>query len=286
MKRSAPLPFLIRYAGRRSVLILLLALLGAAGAARAQSKNAGNEQLAVALSAPGKPGVLHVKLIGGSISVTGYNGKDVLIEAEGGARRPPRGPAPEGLRRVDTGSNLDLTAEEKDNHVYVKVPPGNRTVNLTIKVPQRFSLRIGTVQDGDITVSNVDGELEINNVNGGIALTQVAGSAVANTVNGPITASFREVTAGAPMAFSTVNGKVDLSLPAKTKASLKLKSDFGEVYSDFELVTEQKQAKTARNANGLYRLNVDEWTHSKLNGGGAEILLKSLQGDIYIRRAK
>ncbi|TLM90155.1 DUF4097 domain-containing protein [Hymenobacter jeollabukensis] len=267
-------------------MVLLLALLGPAGGAQAQSKNTSNEQLTVALSAPGKPGVLHVKLIGGSISVTGYNGKDVLVEAEGAARRPPRGPAPEGLRRVDTGSNLDITVEEKENHVYVKTPPGNRTVNLTIKVPQRFSLRVATVQDGDITVSNVDGELEINNVNGGIALTQVAGSAVANTVNGPITASFRDVTAGAPMAFSTVNGKVDLTLPAKTKASLKLKSDFGEVYSDFELVTEQKQVKTSRNANGLYRLNVDEWTYGKLNGGGAEILLKSLQGNIYIRRAK
>ncbi|MCC3157425.1 DUF4097 domain-containing protein [Hymenobacter sp. 15J16-1T3B] len=285
MKRSAPPLSLIPRASLCSTL-LLLALLSGPGPARAQSKSAANEQLTVALSAPGKPGVLHVRLIGGSINVTGYNGKDVLIEAEGGTRRPSRGPAPEGLRRVDTGSNLDLSVEEKDNHVYVKAPPGNRTVNLTIKVPQRFSLRVATVQDGDISVSNVDGELEINNVNGGIALTQVAGSAVANTVNGPITASFRDVTAGAPMAFSTVNGKVDLSLPAKTKASLKLKSDFGEVYSDFELVTEQKQAKTSRNTDGMYRLNVDEWTYGKLNGGGAEILLKSLQGDIYIRRTK
>ncbi|GAB2966450.1 hypothetical protein GCM10027048_41070 [Hymenobacter coalescens] len=295
-----PAPFLRQAARRSSLLLLAVAL---ASPLRAQT--GGKEQLSVALSAPAKPGTLHVKLVSGSINVVGYGGKEVLIAAETGPRssphrgpgpsdigpRPGRGPTPPtgpGMRRIDSNASFDLTAEEKDNHVYVRSQSWQRPVNLTIKVPQRFSLQISTVQDGDITVENVSGELEVNNVNGAIELNQVSGSAVATTVNGPVTASFKTVTAGAPMAFSTVNGKVDVGLPASTKASLKLKSDHGEIYSDFDLTTERNALKASRptGTNGMYRLSVDEWNYGKLNGGGAEIMLKSLQGNIYIRKNK
>jgi hypothetical protein len=265
---------------------LLLLTLAAALPLRAQT---GKDQLTIALSAPTKPGTLHVKLVSGSINVVGYSGKEVVIEAAagtGGRKRNDEPSAPGGMRRVSTGNGFDISAQEENNHVHVRTDSWRAPVNLVIKVPQRFSLQISTVQNGDVVVENVSGELEVNNVNGGIQLNQVSGSAVATTVNGPITASFREVSAGTPMAFSTVNGKVDLTLPPKTKASLKLKSDRGEIYSDFDLVTERKETRASSSGNGMYRLSVDDWTYGKLNGGGAEIMLKSLQGNLYIRKAK
>ena len=54
---------------------------------------------------------------------------------------------------------------------------------MTIWVPQKFSLKLSTVNNGDITVDNATGELEITNVNGAIKLSQVAGSKAANTLN-------------------------------------------------------------------------------------------------------
>src|SRR5690349_14418490 len=43
---------------------------------------AGNkEQVVVTLSEPGKPGLLDVDLVGGSITVQGYAGKEVIIDA-------------------------------------------------------------------------------------------------------------------------------------------------------------------------------------------------------------
>ncbi|TGE24568.1 hypothetical protein E5K00_04970 [Hymenobacter aquaticus] len=265
-------------------LLLLLTTLGVA----AQSK----EQLVVPLSAPGKPGLLKVKTVNGSITVVGYAGKDVLIDASAKGRNDddddddqdrPRN----GLKRVSGNANFDVTAEENDNRVTVKSSSWQQPVNLTIKVPQRFALQLSTVNDGDIVVENVSGELEVSNVNGDVVLRQVGGSAVANTVNGAIKATFKTVTGGAPMAFSTVNGQVDVTLPASTKAALKLKSDQGDVYSDFDLTAEKAPAPVKRTVqNGVYRLNADGWTYGKLNGGGAEIMMKSLMGDIFIRRAK
>ncbi len=37
------------------------------------------------------------------------------------------------------------------------------------------------------------------------------------------------------MSFSTMNGDVDVTMPGDVKARVKLKSDNGEIYSDFEV---------------------------------------------------
>lgn len=287
----------------KPLLALLLAL--AAGPLAAQTK----EQLVVALSTPGKAGVLHVKLVNGSIRVEGYNGKDVVIDVASrarsrgddsddvrgprpnlGASRPPGRSGAEingGMRRISQGQSLDVTAQEKDNHVYIRTQSHQHPVDLVVKVPRQFSLQIGTVNDGDIAVSNLTGELEVSNVNGGIRLSDVAGSAVLSTVNGDIVADFREVTGGVPMAFSSVNGKIDLTMPARTKADLKLKSERGEIYSDFEMSLNNAAPKATRTAkDGTYRVSIESWTSGKINGGGAEFMLKTLNGDIYIRKAK
>jgi hypothetical protein len=281
---------LLRFSLARRVAggIGLMLLTSIYGTALAQ---ASKEQLVVALSNPGKPGLVSVKLVGGSITVIGYSGKDVVIDATARTgRQATSRPVPAnatGMKRIDTSSSFDLTADEANNQVSIKTSSWKNPIDLVIKVPQRFSLQIGTVQSGNITVENVSGELEVSNVNGAIQLNDVSGSAVANTVNGAVKATFKTVTAGAPMAFSTVNGAVDVTLPSSTKAALKLKSDHGEIYSDFDLVAEKSPAKVNRtNQAGMYRVSIDDWTYGKINDGGAEIMMKSLQGNIYIRKAK
>lgn len=267
---------------------LAMFFLGGALTARAQAAN--KEQLVVALSAPGKPGLLHLKQVAGSIHIIGYGGKDVVIDATAreGSRREPR-PAPaqaDGMRRIDNADGFELTAVEKNNRVNVSNDSYRRAIDLTIKVPRNFSLQVGTVQDGDITIEEVTGELEVSNVNGSIRLTQVGGSALLNTVNGSLVASFKTVTPNAPMAFSTVNGKIDVTFPGSLRANLKLKSDMGAIYSDFDMTVEKPAKPVSTAQNGVYRVSQDSWTSGKVNGGGAAITLKSLQGNLYIRKAK
>ncbi|AYA37553.1 hypothetical protein D3Y59_11135 [Hymenobacter oligotrophus] len=281
--------------------LLALLCLGWAGPLAAQNK----EQMSVALSSPGKPGVLHLKLVGGSITVAGYSGKEVLIEAaprSSGSRAgrppgppgPPSGPTPPtggpeggGMRRLSQVQGMDITAQEKNNHVYVNSDSWQRPIDFTVKVPRQFSLQVSTVNSGDILVQNVAGELEISNVNGSISLDDVAGSAVVSTVNGRVVASFRDVTPNAPMAFSSVNGKLDVTLPAKTKAAFKLKSDRGEIYSDFDMAVDASAPKVNRSSkDGVYRVSTDNWTYGKINGGGAEVMMQTMNGNIYIRKAK
>src|SRR6187399_976124 len=45
------------------------------------------EQMTVPLSEPGKPYKLNVDLVYGSIKIVGYEGKDIVIDAEAGDKR-------------------------------------------------------------------------------------------------------------------------------------------------------------------------------------------------------
>ncbi len=271
---------------------LLLALtLGSATHQAAAQTAPPKEQLTVELTAPAKPGLLEVKLVSGSLHVSGYSGKRVVVEAVG-RPRPAGKPAvekatPPGMKRLATTSPLGLTAAEKNNHVELSADSFRQSVDLTIKVPLSFSLKLGTMDSGDVVVENVQGELEISNVNGAIVLNQVSGSALANTVNGNLTVTFRKVTAGAPMAFSSLTGKVDVTLPVNTPATLKVKSTYGQVYSDFDVALEKRPVPATRTVQrGRSRLSADTWTYGTLNGGGAEITLQTMSGDILLHKAK
>ncbi|MBD2751597.1 DUF4097 family beta strand repeat-containing protein [Spirosoma validum] len=273
-----------------SIGILFISLL-TTGSLLAQ--NDVKEQLVVPLSDPGKPGTLRASLINGSIHVVGYTGKDVVIDivstanSRQGKRNESDEKASNGMKRINAGNPLDVSAREKNNTVNVEVNSIQQSVDLTIKVPQQFSLRIGTINHGEITVENVNGELEVNNVNGAIELNNISGSAVANTVNGAVKATFKSVSADAPMAFSTLNGNVDVTFPASAKMNVKLKSDRGDVFTDFDIDVDKGPSRVSRtNQNGMYRVSIDEWVQGKVNGGGREIMMKNMNGNIYVRKAK
>jgi hypothetical protein len=249
------------------------------------------EQLKVTLTYPAKPGLLEVNLIRGSVHVVGYAGKEVIVDAVSKTLQEreseSRDEAAKGMKRINSAGNLDLTIEEENNNVQISYRPTLNPLNLTIKVPEHFSLKIGTVNDGDITVDNVNGELEISNVNGAILLNTVSGSAVANTVNGQLKANFKTINQGAPMAFSTLNGNVDVTFPATAKFDLKLKSDRGEIYSDFDMDVVKSQPQTTRSTkDGLHKVSISGWVQGKVNGGGKEVMMKNMNGNIYIRKAK
>ncbi|WP_229209604.1 DUF4097 family beta strand repeat-containing protein [Dyadobacter koreensis] len=250
------------------------------------------EQISVALTDSSKPGSLEVKIIRGSIHIVGYAGKEVIVDAvskEGREKNEvSKDEAAKGLKRISSGRNgLDLTIEEEKNNVSIKVAIPKNPVNLTIKVPMNFDLRVGTVNEGDVKIENVSGEMEISNVNGAIQLTNVSGSVVANTVNGNLKGNFKAINQTAPMAFSTLNGAVDITFPASSKFDVKLKSDRGEIYSDFDIDVDKTVPKTVRTSNeGMQKVSISDWVQGKVNGGGKEVMMKNMNGNIYVRKAK
>jgi len=267
--------------------VAVLALLFMTTGMMAQSTD--KEQITVALSSPGKPYKLKVDLLTGSIKVTGHAADNIVVavEVEDDKNNKGKEKTKDGLKRISGGSGFELKATEKNNEVVVGSGSFFRKMDIEIKVPQNGTLVLKTVNDGDIVVSNVKGELEVNNTNGDVNLSGIAGSAIATTINGDISVSFTSVSDGKPMAFSSFNGDVNVTLPASTKANLKMKTDQGEIFSDFEVAVEKSAAApTKTNSGGVYKISKDSWVLGKINGGGAELMMKSWSGDLVIRKAK
>jgi DUF4097 and DUF4098 domain-containing protein YvlB len=250
------------------------------------------EKLTVPLTNPGKPYALKVSILSGSIKVSSYEGKDILIEVS--ARNKNKNEITEdsnnvGMRRITPKNSFDITAREDNNDITIDNNNNdrNKTIDLILKIPQDVKLKLSTVNSGEIEVENIKGELEVNNVNGAIKLTNISGSAVATTVNGNLTASFNTIDPKAPMAFTTLNGNVDITFPATVKSNLRLKSERGEIYTDFEIDIDKGEHKAGQTSqSGMYQLKLDDWVAGKINGGGPEILMKNMNGNIYVRKSK
>ena len=257
-----------------------------AGVATAQT---GSEKIPIPLTDPNRPMFLKVALISGGITVKGYSGKEVIVEAtRGKEEEEEQGEKKEGKLKLIPNTSLGLTAEEEDNTVSVSTGLrgiSNR-IDLTIQVPSACSMKLSTVNDGDIDVENVNGELEINNTNGAITLKQIAGSAVAQTVNGDVHVVFTRVSEQKSMSFSTLNGDIDVTFPASLKATVQLKSEQGEIYSDFDVQMQKTEARIDKNeqGKGKYRVTLEKAMRGTINFGGQELQFNSFNGSIYIRK--
>lgn len=244
------------------------------------------EEIVIPLSNPGSIGTLEVNQIYGGMTVTGYDGKEVVIIAKQKKFQTTQ-KMKNGLRKIQNNS-LALQAEESDNYVEVEAQNysggNNETMHLEIKVPREFNLKLSSINDGSIVVENVAGEMEISNVNDDITLNLVSGSAVVDTVNGEIKATFNRVTTGSLMAFTSFNGDVDISLPNDIKADFKMRTMRGEIYTGFDIEFDTSAPVVQKESSEKsYRVKIEKWVSGSANGGGTEITLNSHQGDLILR---
>ncbi|MBN1224000.1 MAG: hypothetical protein JXB23_12205 [Candidatus Aminicenantes bacterium] len=272
-------------------IIVTVALAFLAGAFLfAQEKPA--DRATVPFSNPAKPGMVEIGVHNGGITVKGYDGKEVIVEAKVRERMVQEEKSKKdvkGLRliRVPGGSGLEI--EEEDNEMQISASSLRQTVDLFIQVPYNTSLELSAHNNGNIIVENVSGDIEANNHNGSLTLTGISGSVVANTFNGPVTVTFTKVDPGKPMSFSTWNGNIDVSFPANIKARVKMKSERGDVYSDFDIQLEkapQKVEEDERAEGGGYRISFDKYIVGSINGGGPDYTFNNFNGDIYIRKSQ
>jgi DUF4097 and DUF4098 domain-containing protein YvlB len=252
------------------------------------------DRVSVPFRDPSRPGIVKVNhLMTGGITVKGYDGKEVVVEARlrGGrsSKKERSDNKTEGLKRIEIATT-GLTVEEEDNVVSVNTGPLGHAVDLSLQVPTATSLKLGCMNDGGILVEKVAGEIEANNLNGPVTLTNVSGVVVAHSLNGEVVIQMDKVTPDKSMSFSTLNGDIDVTLPPDIKAKVKLETQNGSIYSDFEIGLEKNprppSVEDGRKEGGKYRIVFDKGVVGTINGGGPEIRFKTLNGTIHIRKGK
>ncbi len=256
----------------------------------------GGNEFTIPFSDPAKRGKLKAHLNSGSITVKGTARKDVLVrysqevdrdhdhdDDDHGKDKDKSSSGRDGLRRIG-GGGLELEASENANLVKVSSGSWNVETNLEIEVPSGIDLNVSTYNDGDLMITNVQGEVELTNYNGEITALNISGSVVATTYNGDIKVTFDKVTEGKPMSYSNYNGDVDLTFPAATKATFKMKTESGDIFTGFDMNITSSGPVKQQDKSGSFKLKIDEWKRGDINGGGPEVTMKSYNGDLYIRK--
>jgi DUF4097 and DUF4098 domain-containing protein YvlB len=246
---------------------------------------AGGDRIPVTLSDPSRPARVKVGLVNGGITVKAYNGKEVVVEAHLRTRENSRSEG--GPKRLAI-STTGLSVEEENNEININTDSYMHPIDVTVSVPVRTSLKLRAVNDGDIVVTGVDGDLDVDDVNGSVTLNNISGSAMAHALNGHLHATFTKVDPQKAMAFSSLNGDIDVTFPADLKANVSIRSDQGDVFSDFDVqlkaASSQPVVEDGRGHGGKYRVKIDKTVHGTINGGGPEIQFRNFQGSIYIRK--
>ena len=240
-----------------------------------------SEQLVINLTQTSLPGQLTFENPKGSIKVTGYDGEVILVTGMLRFREAEK-IVNNGMKRIDQNA-LDISAEVNGNNVTLQCRTIGKTVDFDIKVPRNFSLKLKSLDNGIVEIFNINGEIEVEDANGDITLENVSGSAVLSSVYGKISAVFREVNPNSPMMFTSFEGDITITFPAAINARLKMKSEKGEILSDFDIKPVKRQSVVTRVENSrIYSL--EDWVVGSINTEGPEYIIKNYNGDIYLRK--
>ena len=93
------------------------------------------------------------------------------------------------------------------------------------------------------------------------------------------------------MSFSAMDGDIDITLPSALKADIKVKNLDGEVLTNFDIemipISTEGQNTGANNFTGInLGAMLGNNIYGKINGGGPEIRVTTLDGDIYVRKGE
>lgn len=244
------------------------------------------QMINIPLSNPCEPLTLEISIMSARIEVIGENREDVefAVSAEEGSRKII---TPSGTQNIK-GAAYTLEVEENDNHISVDTDWGRNKITVIVRVPRNENLDLSTTNDGEIIVSNIQGALELENTNGPITATNIAGSVIAETVNATIDVGFSSIDGSSAMSFSSINGDLIIGLPADAGVQLHLDSARGEIFSDFEVDVQPSKPIVERvdgRGRGRVQVRVENAIVANVNGGGSVIKLKTLNGDIQIRKS-
>jgi hypothetical protein len=279
-----------------------VALAGSAQAQRASRYEVVDESaMTRTLSfAAGGGRALDVRNITGFIHVEGTNDASVQMSIRKVVRAETRDDLAEAQRDVrldfkDGGPRVEATVTDRSGHVCGE-PWNDREprrdhvhyevrFDFTIRMPRNASLRLCTINGGDVVVNGTQGDFDVTNVNGLIDMRQVAGSGRAHTVNGPVTVTFI-ANPQQPSSFKTVNGNVDVLFLDGLAADFSMKTFNGGLFTDFDVQPLPSGAAAGERRDGRFVYRGNEFTRVRVGRGGPQITFETLNGNVRARRAE
>ncbi len=224
---------------------------------------------------------VRIVMASSEIKIVGHNSDEVIVETNSYQAPPARAQGLKALYNAaedNTGTGLSVTRE---GNILTITKARKGDGKYIIRIPKKASVAYTEANwnGGDFELADIDGEIELKLNNSRAELTNVAGPVVANSTNGGIQIKFRNLNQQKPSSISVVNGEIDITLHATTKANWKLRSHNGEVYTDFDMAL-------PKDKTDLQKIAGSNTVEGKTNGGGVEMNIYTINSDIYIRKSK
>lgn len=221
-------------------------------------------------------GDINIRSVNGRIDVTSWNREEVDIQAEIRVKAGSTQKAERFMERVKInidrmGNRLRIEGEyPRRNAGFIDWIFGdniNVSIHYSVKVPRQTNLTARSV-NGKVSAENITGTMTLQTTNGSIYGSELNGTANAHTVNGSIKIELQELTTNERMNLETTNGSIKLTLPSDAHADIRASTVNGSIHTDFPLTI---QGKISRKR-----------IQGKINGGGAEIKLSTVNGSISL----
>lgn len=148
---------------------------------------------------------------------------------------------------------------------------GKLEIDYQLMVPRGAVLDEIETVNGSVDVSNFTNITKISAVNGTVKATNIRGTAKLCTVNGEVLADFDRLDSGSKIALETVNGRVSLTIPSDSNATIKADSLNGNITNDFGLTVRK----------GKY---IGRDLYGRIGSGDVQIKLNSVNGPLTIGR--
>ena len=225
-----------------------------------------------------KSGTLNILEVN-DVTVEGYEGSELIIETNKHFKIPERAKGLKPLNGMGLTDNTDigLAVTEEGDMLIVQQVSRNQDAQYVIKVPKGVMVRYtnSSIHGDDFRASDIANEMEVQTNGGDIKLINVTGPVSLSSVHGDIEVIFEKLAEKLPSSIASVHGDVDVSLAASTNANMKIKTTWGEVYTDMDIKVNQTSDMKVYGAKSI---------NGTLNAGGVNLAVSSTHGSVYLRK--
>jgi len=205
---------------------------------------------------------IRLEAVNGEITITGLPGATsvfVTAELQVGSNA--------SLQDAETGlTQLGVLVADGTDEIFVQtLQPKNLegrqyVVNYNITVPSHLAVDVTQV-NGHVTVSSIESSLFAEVANGNVYLSDIFGFATVSVDRGSIDGTLT-LPPGGQIMLSTVNGDIELRIPASTSAELSALVGFGAItWDNLDLLnavhTNKSLSGTLGDGSGL--IDLDTW---------------------------
>ncbi len=253
-----------------------------------------------------------INAMGADLSIEGSSGSEIQIIASDydGVPEKAKGLKPLNSSGLDENTGIGLNVSQEGN--TISIIGANREANdaeYTIRIPKSLNLNVdyNHWSTGDVVIEGMVGEVEAKAFSSDLELIDVTGPITAHTLSSDLIVSFSTLSQNSPSSLSSTSGDIEITMPASTKGTFKMSSISGGVYTDHDFVMEKPKessregrsttvtsgSSSSRSSRDGYSSARDFYHQSshgikstgKLNGGGVEVSIYSVSGDVYIRKS-